>query len=225
MSGQPSLNDTLTACLPVFSRLALSYAPAQARQSTLALMALDARLAAVLRSASEPVMAQLRLSWRRVALASSAEGRPRGEPLLALFDGWQAETAGLLGLVDGWEELTAEPPLPTNALAAFLEGRAMAFCALARHLGEHASADEAARCAKEWALADLAARLSDPQEGEAVLALAQEQRWVRARLPRSLRPLAILHGLAARQMRKGRLSASPGAASLLVAMRIGLAGR
>ena len=42
--------DDLTADLPPPQRLALSYASARARPATLALLALDARLAAVLRA-------------------------------------------------------------------------------------------------------------------------------------------------------------------------------
>jgi len=58
----------LVASLPTASRLALAYAPAKARLQTLALFALDTRLAGLLRNSSEPMLAQLRLSWWRETL-------------------------------------------------------------------------------------------------------------------------------------------------------------
>ena len=57
MQHFPELAETI----PVFQRLALSYGARPARLPTLSLFALDARLADVLRSASEPMLAQLRL--------------------------------------------------------------------------------------------------------------------------------------------------------------------
>ena len=45
--------------LPAPQRLALSYSPGRARPATLALLTLDARLAAILRGRREPLAAQL----------------------------------------------------------------------------------------------------------------------------------------------------------------------
>ena len=98
----------------------------------------------------------------------------------------------------------------------------MAFAALANSPDEAANA---LRMGQSWALADIAAHLSDPREREAVLALVRAQDWRWQRLPRLLRPLAVLHGLAARTdwQNQGSVSLTPGA--LLVAIRIGITGR
>ena len=57
----PELLDTLAP----MHRLALAYAPAEARPAWAGLLALDARLAGVVRAAREPVLGQLRLAWWR----------------------------------------------------------------------------------------------------------------------------------------------------------------
>ena len=82
---------------------------------------------------------------------------------------------------------------------------------------------------QSWALADIASHLSDQREREAVLSLVRAQDWRWQPLPRKLRPLAVLHGLAARTnwhdaaMSPQTISLSPGA--LLAAVRIGITGR
>lgn len=97
--------DDLRETLPAIQRLALAYAPARTRDATLALLALDGRLAGVLRSASEPMLAQIRLAWWRDILGREAAERPSGEPLVALLEPWGREAGELVALVDGWEQL------------------------------------------------------------------------------------------------------------------------
>ena len=84
-----SETDSLLGSLPVLHRLALTYAPARATRPTLALLALDARLAGIVRSASEPMLAQLRLAWWREQLEIDLTARPAGEPLLAVLESWR----------------------------------------------------------------------------------------------------------------------------------------
>jgi phytoene synthase len=78
---------------------------------------------------------------------------------------------------------------------------------------------------RAWALTDIAAHLSDARERETVLALVRTQDWRWQRLPRKLRPLAVLHGLAARTdwLKNESVALSPMA--LLAAIRIGITGR
>jgi phytoene synthase len=218
-------SDALVESLPVLQRLALAYAPGTARLPTLALFGLDARLAAVVRSAREPLLAQLSLAWWRDQLAGESAAWPRGEPLLAALRSWAGEHRALAALVDGWEELTGEAPLPASAFTNFAAARGAGFAALARALQSPADAAEAHRLGREWALADVAGRLSDPEEQRTVGDLLHSQDWRAARLSRKLRPLVVLHGLARRAVRKGEgLDRLPPAASL-VAMRLGLMGR
>ena len=215
----PAHDDLLGTMAPTH-RLALAYAPAQARAAWLALLALDARLAGVVRAAREPVLGQLRLAWWRERLADAAP--PRSEPLLALLSGWGEHRSGLIALVDGWEAMLGEAPLADTALAALAEGRASAAAALAQVCGATPHVGEVARLARGWGLGDLAAHVSHPDERAAAVAMLADHDWTPARLPRALRPLVVLHGLARRQ-REGADRLGLGA--LLSAMRLGIFGR
>jgi 15-cis-phytoene synthase len=213
----------LIEVLPPLQRLALAYAPAPVRQPWIAVLALDARLAGILRSSREPMLAQLRFAWWREQLASGGAAASRsGDPLLAVLASWPAEPSALSKLVDGWEAMTGNAPLPRSAYQALAEARAGAFAALA---DSPACAAEALRMGRNWSLADIAAGLSDASERRDALDLARAQDWRQARLPRSLRPLAILHGLAARGFRRDDRAAALSPAAMLTAIRIGLLGR
>ena len=212
--------DDLTADLPPPQRLALSYASARARPATLALLALDARLAAVLRARREPIAAQLRLAWWRDVLARPAAEWPHGEPVLDALRGWR-DPSGLSGLAVGWEALLAEALTPT-AIAEFVAGRASAFACLARELGAEA-VEAAEQAARIWALADLAANISDGEERALVVDYGRP--IVPPPLSASLRPLAVLAGLGARALQQGGAPLLSGPGSTLLALRIGLTGR
>lgn len=219
-----SPQDAQVESLPVLQRLALSYCPKASREATLGLLSLDTRLASILRSSSEPMLAQLRLAWWRETLGRPAEEWPAGEPILSLLTGWNGHQAALMGLAEGWEALTEPAPLSASAIEKLAEARGAAFGALANIAGHSAGRSAAQNMGTQWAFADLASRLSDPQEREAALSRANNRDWRRHRLPRALRPLAVLHALSARAMRRGeRLDAmSPGA--LATAARAGLFG-
>ncbi len=216
-------SDLLLEQLPLSHRLALAYAPARARTLTLGLLALDCRLAGIVRNTREPLLGQVRLAWWRDRLGEAPALWPDGEPLLALLSNWGAGAGALLGLVDGWEGLLGDPPLPGAALESFAEGRAAAFGGLARLLG--AEPGEAARAARGWALVDLSGKLGDPEERAEARALAEDQDWRRPDLPRTLRPLAVLHGLAKRAMRRDASDLLVGSSAVLVTMRLGMLGR
>ncbi len=215
--------DPLVELLPVHLRLALSYAPARARALTLGLFALDCRLAGIVRGTRETLLGQVRLAWWRDRLCEKPEAWPEGEPVLAVLRLWGAEAGALSALVDGWEGLLGDPPLQGDALERLADGRASAFGALARLL--QADPDEAIRAARGWALVDLSGKLGDPSERSAARELADQLDWRRNRLPRSLRPLAVLHGLARRAMRRGEGDLLAGGGAGLVALRLGLLGR
>jgi phytoene synthase len=212
----PNLLDDL----PPPQRLALGYAPSAARPATLALLALDARLGAVLRRRGEPVLAQMRLAWWRDRLAEDPRLWPAGDPVLDLLREWR-DPAALGPLVDGWEALLGER-LEPRSIGEFVDGRGEGFAQLARHLGVEAL--PAAGCGRLWALGDLAANLSDPGERAAALAAAAALPPC-PRLPRALRPLTVLSGLARRSLARGGgpLLGGPGAFAL--AVRLGIAGR
>lgn len=217
--------DVLVQSLPTVSRLALAYAPRAARSPTLALLALDARLAHLLRQSREPMMAQLRLAWWRESLGQPAARWPSGEPLLALLASWRDRHGALVALVDGWEAMTGPAPLPDTALEAMAQGRAEAFAALADVVGCGHDRETAMRLARSWALSDLAMRLGHPAERDTARTMAQADQTRSVRVSRPLRPLLVLHGLATRRLNKGEEAAATSPAAVLKAMRLGLLGR
>lgn len=207
--------------LPPAERLALAYAPARNRSATLALLALDARLAAILRGRREPIATQLRLAWWREVLARPAAEWPGGEPVLDMLRGW-SDPSCLAALPGGWEALLAEE-LTTDAIAEFVDGRGQAVACLAREL-RSPSPEDAAAAARVWALADLAANLSDGRERALVVECGRALPPP-PRLPRSLRPLAVLAALGAKALAQGGALLLTGPRSALLALRIGMTGR
>lgn len=207
--------------LPPPQRLALAYASARSRPATLALLALDARLAAILRGRREPMVAQLRLAWWRDTLASPPPEWPSGEPLLEALRPWR-EPSALCRLVDGWEALLAEALSPA-VIAEFADGRGQAFAALARELGAR-SPEDAAEAARVWAVGDLAANISASAERSLAVEYGRGLPPP-PRLPASLRPLAVLAGLSAVALAGGGRPLLAGPRSALLALRIGFTGR
>lgn len=217
----------LTPQLPPLSRLALAYAPARARADWLTLLALDARLAGLVRQAREPMLAQLRLAWWRDRFTADPETWPKGDPLLARLADWGEPVRALAKLVDGWEALLGEAPLPAEALEEFAAGRIAALAALAYRMG--ARDPVVVALGRRWAFADLALHLGDPAERTVAAALlnaaAPAAGAARPRAPRPLRPLALLAGLSERAVRRGAADALSGPGALLAAIRLGFTGR
>jgi hypothetical protein len=203
----------------------LAYAPARTRLPTLALFALDARLAGLLRNSREPMLAQLRFSWWRETLDREADEWPSGEPLLAALGSWQGEHRSLRKLVDGWEALTGNAPLSSGAIEEMAAGRAAAFGALAATLGLGREAEAAEVLGREWAFADLAMKLGDQRERDVAAGLARATLRRRARVSRSLRPLLVLHGLAVHRMEKGGYADGLPPSAVGKALRLGIFGR
>ena len=223
MAMGAGMDAALLATLPVAHRLALAYAPARAQAATLALLALDARLAAIVRAGGEPVIAQLKLAWWRERMGERLADWPEGEPLLACLRAAGLAPGGLAPLVDGWEALLGER-LDNAAINDFGEGRVRGWLAAAKAIGADTTSGRAEAAARRWALADLARNLGDQSEAatvrEAAFALPQS-----CRLPRALRPLAVLEGLSLRALRRGTGDVLDGPVAMLLAMRLGIAGR
>ena len=222
MLGNRNFVDDAQESLPPLQRLALSYAPAAMREIWAAFLALDMRLAATVRQAREPILGQLRLAWWRDRLSEDPARWPQGEPLLALLAPWQDGASALLPLVNGWEYMLGEAPLTTEALSAMADGRAGAVAAIAAYAGTASAGDAAARLARGWAFADLAAHLSHPEEKAAALRLMAAHDWSHAALPRAMRPLIVLQGVARRE---ANTIHNGGVRALLFAMRLGILGR
>lgn len=212
--------------LPLPQQLALNYAPARLRLPTAALFALDARLGELVAKASEPLLGQLRLAWWRDELGKPPAERAKGDPVLdALGETWAGEERSLAGLIDGWEQLLGDGPLPDQAIAAFVEGRARAFAALAHLAGESTAATTAGEAGRAWAFADFAARVTNDEECAAAIRMARETGLEAPSLPRSLRPFAILRGLSRRALARGGGLLIAGRRDVLAALRLGMFGR
>jgi phytoene synthase len=212
--------DALLDSLPAVQRVALAYALPGSREAWLGLLALDTRLAQLVRETREPMLGQIRLAWWRERLAEAAAKRPKGEPLLALLGD---DSERLLPLIDAWEAMLGTAPLPRATIAGFAEGRGQALAGLATALGHPTAAGDTAQLGRSWALADLGLRLSHPEERAHAAALIAAEGRHHPRLPREMRPLVVLHGLAVRDLRRGNDEAGMGA--LFATLRLGIFGR
>lgn len=177
-------------------RLALAYAPRQARAGLAALFALDETLAAALRLGRDPAVRQLRLTWWYEALGRLDGAAAPPEPLLQALAGEVLPRgvggADLAALTDGWDVLLNPDPLSEAGLLAYAEGRGQLFDLAARLLGGAGAGVAAA--GQGWALAELAGHVSRIEEAQAARRLAAPllHASLRHRWPRPVRPLAMI---------------------------------
>lgn len=219
------MNNDLHEPLPDDIELALAWTPHMARAPLRNAFALDQRLAGLCARTREPVLGQMRLAWWRDMLGKPAAQRPRGDAVLdGLAVHWAGREVALIAMVDGWEVMVSAERLGRDDAVAFAAGRS-AFLAVATTPISDA-ADQAARlAAMRWALADAAARMSDPHERavliEAGLALGRADQ----RLPGPMRGLAVLGSLAARALANGGRPLLEGKGAALTALKAGLLRR
>jgi phytoene synthase len=187
-------------------------------------LALDARLATLIRRSTEPMLAQLRLAWWREAISQQPEQWPQGEPILATLRSWNKATPTAVALVDAWEALTAPSPLAASSLKAFADGRGAAAAALADVLHSSPDREAARQLGQVWALEDLAMRLGRDDERSTAVALAEMLPRQLPRVSRPLRPLRVLAGLSRRRRRSGREDGASSPAAMLEAVKLGLLG-
>lgn len=179
--------------------LALSYAPDKSRAALDALFALDTALGNVLRTTREPLVGQMRLAWWREALQGlDASGAPAEPVLQSLADA--VLPLGITGralseMVEAWEPLLGDIGTGSTDDQARLRGRAL-FTMAGMALGA-APDDPIGDAGEGWALADLAANLSDPalasqarERAATMLAHARRSRW--SRNGRALGALALI---------------------------------
>ncbi|UZK70115.1 hypothetical protein OKW76_03420 [Sphingomonas sp. S1-29] len=187
--------------------LALSYAgDARARAGLAAMLALDATFGNVMRSARDPMLAQMRLTWWHDALTKLDTAPPPAAPILQALAAdvlpLGVKGAELAGLIEGWEALAEGEPGDRAVRLAYARQRGGHLFALAARLLGDARFDTAG-AGQGWALADLARNLADPAaaaaartEAETALAPALARRW-----PGSLRSLGALAHIAAMDLR------------------------
>lgn len=179
-------------------RLVIAYAPKGMRAAWAGFFALERRLSDAARPERNPMMIQLRLAWWRDRFDQPASTWPRGEPLLELLAAWDRERTALGGLVDGFEARN----VGSDGGKQLGSARVEAMAALARLSG--VKADAAVRItAEEWlGLANATGPLP--------------------KLPRSMRPLVILCGMAAHADSGPSV---PAWREFLVIIRLGILGR
>ncbi|WP_156306434.1 hypothetical protein [Novosphingobium sp. AAP1] len=190
----PAMQDLIDG-LPPLERLAASYAPAATRPLWIGYFALEQRLADAARDGRDAIMIQLRLAWWRDRLGEDAARWPKGEPLLAMLSPWNPARPALSALVDGYEALH----VGEEGTAALDEARVGVMLALAG-LSDIVDLAPVELAARQWRGLALSTRGTAP-------------------LPRAMRPLALLRGMALRGE-----GGSP-ALRFLSALRLGLIGR
>lgn len=209
------------------ARLLSAYAGKDAARHRL-LWALDVRLADIVRTTSEPLIGQMRLTWWHEVLSDDARTKGRGDPLV---DAWREAAVGpdegCLAMIDGWEALLGMETADEAALRAYAEGRGGGlFAAQTGALIE--SEPMLAAAGAVWALWDLSGHISDRQTAGKAISIARD--YLPAALDgawhRDWKASGIAFGLARRDIMKGRsapASLTPGLYARL--LRIALVGR
>lgn len=204
------MKDTLLQLDP-FRRLVVAYAKRPDRLCYVLLFALDSRFAETIRSTSEILIGQMRLTWWRDILTKPIAERPTGEPLVALIN--KVEQSGtdltpLLNLLEGWEYLLDDFPWNDRQFEQYATKRGGGLFSFVLG-GGRALTDDQRKEAHAWALWDFARHCSDAE----MRALAFEKcgNLIDGATPvhfdRSGRPLSILCKLVRSDVTKGSLTA------------------
>ncbi len=220
------MQDDLNEALPDEIELALAHTSEVQRAQIWALFALDQRLARIVGKATEPLLAQMRLSWWRDMLKMPADDRPKGDVVLdAIGAEWAGSEDALIGLVDGWEHLLAEPPLTDAAIDAFAMGRATALAAFGEAKTRPDRVTTFNLLGQIWALADLASKVESGEERHSIV--QSGMRLCEQDLPRArdFKAIAILAALGARALREGGRPLLEGRSAGLIAARAALLGK
>jgi 15-cis-phytoene synthase len=148
----PSLRDDIRA-------LALNYAPARHRASVHALWALDEVLGKVVRTTTEPMIGQMRLTWWHERLSAIETGARAAEPILAALADSGLPGSAMATMVEGWEALLDPLPWADAAIDAHAARRgSVLFKLSAQALGSN---EDVGAAGVGWAAMDLALHCSD----------------------------------------------------------------
>jgi phytoene synthase len=216
------MSDALEELEPL-QRLVVAYAKSGDRDRYALLFALDARFAEIVRSTSEILIGQMRLTWWRDILTKPARERPVGEPMVNQIN--RVEERGeslsqLLTLLDGWEVMLDDFPWEDRQFHNYAEARGCGFFEFGLAPGQSLTQAQAEQ-AKAWALWDFARHCSDPAMRQSAFdrCTAIVRRQPGGNFDRSGRPLSILCKLMLRDVRMGQLAAdlySPASAARII---------
>jgi phytoene synthase len=189
------------------------------------LLALDVRLAEIVRQAREPMLGQIRLAWWRDLLSRDPADWPQGEPLVRHIADHLANSApALAAMATGWEFMLSAEALSRDQLTGYLTGRAGGYAAVAAKVAEGTRDRDAEAAATWWILGDTCTQLSREDEQAHLRDLARETHALRHRFEQNQRPLAVLAALGKRAFDRHE-PVLEGRVSALVALRVGMFGR
>lgn len=182
----PPLRDEIRA-------LALNYAPPAHRSRLHALWALDEAFGQVVRTTTEPMIGQMRLTWWHERLSALGAGLAPAEPLLAaLAAAMPGQGLELAAMIEGWEALLDPLPLGDDAIALHAVARGgQVFTLSAGGVGD---ATDVRAAGEGWAAMDFALHCSDAETARRAQAFACE-RLAGAAVPKA-KTLRILTRLA-----------------------------
>jgi 15-cis-phytoene synthase len=176
--------------------IALAYARADLRKDFAALLALDAQIGKIVRTAKEPMLARIRLAWWREQLEGFEAAPPPADPILqavrVLLQRHDVNGGALVPMVNGWETLLEELPLDEGALTDYAVGRGGTLFEMADRIAKSASGADAKTCGEAWAQNDLG-RFNGVGAARKCAVL----------MPKALRPFAILARFAERDVADG----------------------
>lgn len=209
-----AVDDLVAADLSPAERLAAAYAPIGVGARWRTLLAFDANLRRAALLPAEALASQLRLAWWRDALARVALSNDY--PVLqALSRDWTGSPGALLTLIDAWEAVALANPDEVESVEAVAGARANVLAG--------ARESVAAGPALCWTLVTLAPRASNRDKRRAMLERALSVPY--SPLPRDLRPLTVLAGLARRAARRDGGELLGDRLGALAAIRLGIFGR
>ncbi|VAW01524.1 hypothetical protein MNBD_ALPHA04-2371 [hydrothermal vent metagenome] len=191
-------------------KLILAYAKHKNRDRYTVLFAFDSRCGMIIRSTSETLIGQMRLTWWRDILTKPAEQRPDGEPLVALLNAVErrgSSVAPLLSILDGWEIVLDDFPWDARQFEQYAHRRGIGFFEFAIGPKKSLTANQSL-IAKSWALWDFARNCSDRNMRTIAFDMCRAfyERAGGCSFDKSGRPLSILCKLVARDVKNGTIS-------------------
>ena len=204
------MSDALKELEPL-QRLILAYARSADRNRYALLFALDKRFADIVRSTTEILIGQMRLTWWRDILTKPAAERPAGEPLVEQINRFEEQgesLAPLLSLLDGWEVMLDDFPWDDRQFDSYSVARGGGFFEFGLTDAKGLS-DGQTKQGRAWALWDFARHCSDAGMRRSAFDRCAETvaSGPTVRFDRSGRPLSILCQLMIRDVRQGQLTA------------------
>ena len=220
--------ETPQAGLKIFDPakvLALGYAPASSRKLFTSFFLLDQKVERIVRTAKEPVLAQMRLAWWRDQIGTLGAVN-HADPLLQLLaSAWSGHEAGLLELIDGWEELLGQPVRPSSDLYAIIQKQAAPYRTIASRVAPSVPMEAVQGASRSIAAAGLITHLENEEERQVVRAVAAGIPPTSFRFARPLRPLAVLYALSKRMLGRGGTRLLERPADMVAAFKAGVRGR